>query len=493
MAIILSTDYVTQLALSRLDQFIKRKGGAIKANRMGHAFLSWVESIKKVKPFGASVTETLKREVKPTGTSWSGDATFGSAGSTRDLVQVQFSPFNYVEFEKIIRDELNSAGIYLKPASYFADTKQRVLLDTKDDFTKVENMLDGRIESVMNKMVQALAWQYLGLQQGANDCAGLFVQFPLTMSGTFGGINRTANPFVQHFLAIGASGNNAGSEHIKPTVVGGAPGTTTFWATVKGMMRRAKGYLAQSGLGDGEWRCFGGGAALDSLELIYRQAGITWNADAAKAGKSQAVDLSLGDEDLKVFKIPPWYEPDFLVADALFPSLKPQGVSQITCTFSGGGSPTRQGKAIAYVTAAGALSSVCITDPGEGYTSAPTLTLGNVGSGTGATVQPKVYTTAASSSSNVQVTADDNRIGTLDSVTVTAAGSGYPVPATVNFDNLLVFVAEQAWEVMVPSKSLDRELVWVPDGRQPNSEFQIHHRGLIKCNCPKAVIMVAMP
>jgi hypothetical protein len=53
-------------------------------------------------------------------------------------------------------------------------------------------------------------------------------------------------------------------------------------------------------------------------------------------------------------------------------------------TFAGGGSPTRQAQGFANV-AAGVITSITITDPGAGYTSAPTCT---VATGSGATLTP---------------------------------------------------------------------------------------------------------
>jgi|GEM_PF-6062704 len=53
-------------------------------------------------------------------------------------------------------------------------------------------------------------------------------------------------------------------------------------------------------------------------------------------------------------------------------------------TFSGGGTPTRTAKGFANVTA-GAITSIQITDPGAGYTTAPTCT---VATGSGATLTP---------------------------------------------------------------------------------------------------------
>jgi hypothetical protein len=92
-----------------------------------------------------------------------------------------------------------------------------------------------------------------------------------------------------------------------------------------------------------------------------------------------------------------------------------------------------------------------------------------------------------------QVDADDARIGQVATITITAAGSGYNIPSAINFDNLLVFVYEPAWECKTPHKDIDRTATWVPDTRQPNNEIQVHHRGMLKCLCPRTVLFVAMP
>lgn len=490
-----SSSYASQLVLAKVDKYKKRPGGPIKANQSTHAWLGFVDQIRKYENFGASETETIKEMQAPTASTWTGDATLPAATTTRDLKQVSFIPFNLTDCEKIIVDEFASEGIYLRHPSAMPNTNQRIISDNpQGDWVKINKMLDDRIESLYAKVETALADQYLGFKQSSTDCVGLFSMFPFVMTGNYGGLSRQYNPSVQHNIAMGSnvSGNaNLGSAtNIKGTVVTGAPGTTTFFSTVKGLLRQAKMYAGTSGLKGGKWRCFAGGAALDSVENIYRLANLQFNADSARSGGK--VDLMLADSDLMIGRIEPEYEPDFARGDTLYSSLKPRGIGQAIATFSGGTGGTVVPTGVVNVSSSGTVTSISLTNPGAGYTAAPTIAITTGGTGSSATAECTVYS-ASSGSGLTQVDADDARIGQVATITITNAGSSYNVPGLINFDNLLVFVYEPAWEAMSPHKDLDRTATWVPDGRHPNAEIQVHHRGMLKCVCPRTVLFVAMP
>lgn len=75
-------------------------------------------------------------------------------------------------------------------------------------------------------------------------------------------------------------------------------------------------------------------------------------------------------------------------------------------TFSGGGSPTTVAKAIAYVNAAGVIRAVYLTNPGAGYTSTPSVSIGGAGS-------------------SGSVTVNGISGGAVTGITLAAGGSGY--------------------------------------------------------------------
>jgi uncharacterized protein len=74
----------------------------------------------------------------------------------------------------------------------------------------------------------------------------------------------------------------------------------------------------------------------------------------------------------------------------------------------------------------GVVTALTITNPGSGYTSAPTVTINPIGGGTGANAS------ATLNGSGANITAVIN--GAVNSLTLTSAGSGYgTVLPTVQF------------------------------------------------------------
>jgi hypothetical protein len=169
--------------------------------------------------------------------------------------------------------------------------------------------------------------------------------------------------------------------------------------------------------------------------------------------------------------------------------------SQITATFSGGTAGTvRLPKGYVTVTAAGALDKLVIVDPGQGLagvagtgTTALTVALGNVGSGTGGSFALK-YFSATANANTTQVDSDDVRIGQIDgSATVTTAGSGYPTTGITSLmTNRLIALYEPAWEYLV-QEGLDNFMSIPADNaraRQLEQQWD-HTHCLINC-CPRA-------
>jgi hypothetical protein len=166
-------------------------------------------------------------------------------------------------------------------------------------------------------------------------------------------------------------------------------------------------------------------------------------------------------------------------------------ISTATVTFTGGGA-TSQATGLVYVNAAGQVTAIVITDPGAGYTSAPTVTLSNVGAGAGATFQAQVYS-ASSGTGLIQVAADDNRIGRLANVVVNAGGANYPVGDTPLFSKRLYILYKPAWGYEV-IKGMDRELVKPADpARSRVSELQFDWGGYLYNQLPGANAVIYLP
>ena len=153
-------------------------------------------------------------------------------------------------------------------------------------------------------------------------------------------------------------------------------------------------------------------------------------------GNAAAVSFTATDET----KVPHYFGPYSNYANS------PLTLPSVAVALTGGGGTGAQ--ATATVGAAGAIVAITITDPGSGYTSAPTV--GITGAGTGASATATFTPTGAVTGISIltggagythpQVTVTGNgsgatatAFGAVDALTLTAAGSGYAVP-TLDFD-----------------------------------------------------------
>ena len=317
-------------------------------------------------------------------------------------------------------------------------------------------------------------------RQGATskDLAGLNAILPLSLTGNFGGLSRRDIPDIQHVVFAGpgtTSAPNGGNIGATGAVTG-----STLLSRLNQFLRKLKMNAATSGLPGGRFRMFGGSRALDNLAAAYRAAGLQWQAAAAS---QRRINLLITDEKLAIGDMDITLDPTLDIMDTVAASEQGVGVSQLTVTFSGGGA-TRQASGVAMVSAAGAVTNIVITDFGEGYTSAPSVAIGNVGGGTGATFQANVYS-ASSGTGLTQVASDDVRIGRLASVTVTAAGSGYPTTGlAIDFSSRIYALYEPSWDYLVQS-GLDM-LASIPadNARQRILEQQIDHTHCLVCKAP---------
>jgi hypothetical protein len=248
---------------------------------------------------------------------------------------------------------------------------------------------------------------------------------------------------VQHIVAAGAAGGT-NAANVMPSATIGDNGT--LMETIQKVCRQAKRYVVNTGLPQGRWKIFAGEGALDKIAYEYQRIGVQWNKDGAKGGQG-GVDMVLLDEDIKIGRMQTHWDPTIDALDDLYPAERQNGISQLTVTVSGGGA-TRQGKALAYVNSSGQVSGIVVVDPGEGYTSAPTVAIGNAGGGSGATFQASIFATG-SGTGRTTVDADDVRIGQLASIAVTAGGSDYATTGatTLPFTDCLFILWEPSWHL----------------------------------------------
>jgi hypothetical protein len=244
-------------------------------------------------------------------------------------------------------------------------------------------------------------------RQGATskELGGLNLHMPILPTGYWCGHLRQNQPLVRHIVARATTG----------------PGGT-LRKVLRRVFRQLNDLKASCKLPAGEFFLMAGSDFLDAYIDDCEAAGVQYQADIAGVKKIDGVIL---DDAIRIGRNLCHHNPTFATLDGVAQSEIGTAISTATVTFSGGGA-TRQATGLVYVNAAGQVSGIVITDPGAGYTSAPTLTLGSVGSGAGATFQAMVYSTNTGTGL-VQVDSEDNRLGRLASVTINAGGANYPI------------------------------------------------------------------
>jgi hypothetical protein len=220
----------------------------------------------------------------------------------------------------------------------------------------------------------------------------------------------------------------------------------------------------------GEWICLAGSGFMDGYHAEIERLGLSRNADISGIKKADVVVL---DEALRIGNLKPIWWPLLDKADTLFSSERGITAATNAVTFSGGGA-TRQATGFAIATAGGALSAIVITDPGAGYTSAPTVTVTGITLGT-LTLTPRVYLAATASSTVVNVAADDSRIGTLVDVVFggTNNSSGLTAGSVINFTNRAFFLWKPSLRYKI-GNGVDRRIVVPADpARSRSTELQM--------------------
>jgi hypothetical protein len=298
-------------------------------------------------------------------------------------------------------------------------------------------------------------------KQGASykEPIGVNGQFPIVPIGSLYGHSRNTTPVMRHLTVggtIGASG--------------------TLVPNHRTMFRQLNENTVNSGI-SGEWVCLAGGGFMDGYASEVERLGLSRNADVSGIKKA---DVVLLDEALRIGNIKPTWWPLLDRADTLFASEKGLTAATNLVTFSGGGA-TRQATGFAMATAGGAISSIVITDPGAGYTSAPTIAIASVtGLTSGTNIVPKVYS-ASSGAGLVQVAADDYRIGQLARVTDasdnvifgSAVGAAATAGAAINFTNRAYWFFKPAMKYLI-GNGVDRRIVVPADpARTRSSELQM--------------------
>jgi hypothetical protein len=475
-----ANSYATELLAATIVERLT-KGKPYIADRQARPFAAWLESKKeKVKLHQNKVAVQLMTRPSGSGQTWSGDVTLNTPTVIRGNTEIDFTGSNYFDNHKLLIDELANEGIHIQPNGAMGINPDKRFIGTGDEWTLLDNIAKQKGMQFLDRISYNKDIQYHRVGASPTDIVGLAGLLPLSMTGNLGGLARSANPILQHSVFAGISGGT-NAANISPSGTTGASGT--LLETIQKAIRQCKRYMARSGLPMGGWRFFGGEGFLDKLTSEYRRIGVQWNKDAAKGGQG-GVDMVLLDEDIKVGRMPFIWDPTLSLMDDLYSSDQTAGVSQLTVTFSGGGGSGAKG--VAYVNAAGTVTSIIVTDPGSGYTSQPTCTLGNVGGGTGATNSVSFYKASAGTGAIV-VDADDTRIGQVASVTVTAPGSGYPTTGAVSLKFTdCAYLIHDSWCLGYPVNKNGIITGAADDRRKRDVEVQYDSKEVLVMKFPRA-------
>jgi hypothetical protein len=479
-----------------------------KVGRNPRPFINFLDSRKKPTQFpGNGIMVGIKEiAVNINAQKWSGTPTLQNANGIQNTLWAEFKSSNMFANTQWGYDDLRKAsGVTILPNQNGADTAMaRVAASDGDSSRVLYNRLVEDMESFADRTEQLRDLEAHRPGATADDLAGLFAIMPMSMTGQYGGIDRASNPAVQHVLFAGTVAEISGVPWIGAAGTTGASGT--LLSQLEKFIRALRTAAFGAGLPKGKWKLFGGSGFFDKLKAQLRLEKVAFNIDAASGDSKlnllitdERLGLSSPDLDLVLDFTLDQMDLDFASEIGLAPS-------QITATFSGGtfengvsagqvitgsgpnaGQIARHAKGFVTVTAAGALSQVFVTDPGVGYTAVPTVTLGNVGGGTGGSVsQVKIFSTS-SGAAFTTVPSDDTRIGRVDAANFTVvAGSGYPTTGTAApATNRLYAVYEPAWEYLV-QEGLDSFMSIPADNpraRQLEQQWD-HTHALTNC-CPR--------
>lgn len=457
---------------------------AVRASRYKRPLRDFFESRKKLTQFtGGEVLVPIKEPAyNLSAQKWSGSDTLNNPVELNPGMLASFTPSNMFWPVKWGFDELRKVcGVTIIPNENGAQSADaRVYHRDKASERILYDKLAEDIESEADRADENVDVEMHRQGSTAKDLAGLNSILPIQNIGNYGGIDRAKVAAVQHVLFAGNDGNGTAPKHMGARGIVGTNGT--LLGQLETFIRQLRSAAATCGLPSGRWKAFAGTGFLDKYKFEMRRIGIQWNMDASKNGGK--LNLLLTDDRLGVDDFDLAWNPTMDQLDTIAASEVGLGLSQLSVTFSGGGA-TRQATAVAYVSAGGGIASIVVTDAGEGYTSAPTVTIGNAGGGSAATFQAYVFS-ASTGTGLTQVDGDDVRLGRLNYVAVTAAGSGYPTTGTAApFTDRLIALYEPSWEYLVQNGLDMRTSIPADNPRARYIEQQRDHTHCLVCKCPR--------
>jgi len=482
---VVAADHVQKLAVVAINKRTDKGKAVLRGEREKRPLLHWAEKVSRDVGFaGEKLIHHLKFDPGLTMQTWAGEDTLQDAKAINNLIQIETPYSNWFTNMKLVHDHYKKYGFTILPNSMGNSVKGRVKAMSGAEFERLVRTVDEDIESFDDSWDMKADLMLHRQGTASTDTVGLAGILPANMLGSFGGHYRTREPLIQHVCFAGAAGAT-GVNSIGPSAtISTDSAKGTLIQTLEKALMLVKSRAALSGIKGGRFVSFAGSGAIEKLRREYRAWGIHYNLDAASPGK---VDLLILEEDLVFGRLPVIWDPTLDQMDVIAASERALGLAGGSVAFSGGAGSGA--KAVVYTSAAGAITDVVVTARGSGYTSAPTVAVSGLGAGTGATFQAYVYS-ASSGTGLVQVEADDNRIGQVAYVAVTAAGSGYTSASYIDFTDCIYILWEPSWELR-PQEGLDKYISIPPDSpRVRSTEVQCDGTYFWRClyNRAQAVI-----
>lgn len=423
----IATSFLTSLALLMHDKVLK--GRPVRQDSLRRPFNDLLMARKRSEGIAQdTLGVTLLKESGLTLQTWRDKDTLNH-GSQNTGMLINFPYMNGFMGLELVHDQWKKKGFTIIPNDD-GTPESRINDMTGDELRRIKGLLGVELEQMYDRYDQQIDQKWHRAAATANDIDGLNGLFPINpYAGNFGTLARATTPILRHSVRTGA------------TVTAGG----TFEDTLEELWKETHQYCHAKGIPGGVTHILAGWDWIQGYRKFARNNGIQLNAPV---GGIRKVDIGIVEFEYK--GVPIIHDPTLDLMDSV--AAAEQGLpyaSGVTVSFSGGAGSGAA--AVAYVTAGGALAGFGITNPGSGYTSAPTVTV----SGTG-TATATVYS-ASSGAGLVQVAADDDRIGQIAAVSVNAAGSGYTVPSVVSFSKRAYLINKDSWEFICQPK-LDKKV-----------------------------------
>jgi hypothetical protein len=494
MPAVIGSSYAARIAGLARQKVLEK---LVKSGRNPRHMLDFFDGRKRMTQFtGNGVMSPIKEPAfNVNAQEWSGAVTLQNPTQIQNMLMAEFKPANlFSNFYWPYDDLRKVSGVTILPNQNGAQTGDaRAYARDPSSERVLYDRLTADMESFEDRVSQLrdLAVHRPGTSS-ADALAGMLALLPINNTGNFGGLSREAVQAVQHVVFAGDLTPQAGVPWIDKA--GTTGGSGTLLTQLEKFIRVLRNAAFTCGLPKGRWKLFAGSGFYDKLKAQCRLEKVAFNIDAGSA--TSKLNLLLPDErlGLSADDMDMVLDYTFDQIDVEFASEIGLAPSTVVATFAGattGHADFRLPKGYVVLTAAGALSKLVITDPGNKLagsagtgTTALTVSFTAPSSGSGHSMALKYWSATANANTST-ADADDVRIGQIDG-TATAVTVGTSLWAVTgmaaSMTNRLYALYEPAWEYLV-QEGLDNFMSIPADNpraRQLEQQWD-HTHALVNC------------